>query len=405
MKKKTRLILTGMSLALGLSCLTAGCGTGTTTDNKVNIGDYDYNWGYKPVMSEICDEGVTIDGVLDESIWENKKYLVHQENGAKMSYTTAFSEKGLYVAAIAEDEDLQWNATKHFEGNSSFWFSVKGNDVRYKYNTQVFEFFVDSKDASCVQMIKYQAAGKTDKDFSEDPTVLTAELFVTWDTLNIELGENGELPEYVLINPHYRHVEDVSSADNAWLRPLLFFEDNDRQQTSGKFDKDGYINADAADAIIGNAGNGLAKSDGWDITRESEGIVRSTVDHSQAIFFKDIYSTAYAFEVTATVKGGLGYWSENGYPTNNPKPPSTVGIVNMVDEISFNTFLLDAAAVKGSSATCNYKTLSFWVNGRAGWRNMEHGTASFSYEAPSTVTFTCIKNGANFYYIVNNIFF
>ena len=387
-----------LALAVGVSCFIAGCGE-KSKESQIDK----YVWGYSPVMTDICDDDMTIDGVFDEARWEGKKFLVHEEDGVRMSYTTAFSEKGLYIAAKAEDPDIQWQAQRYYEANSSFWFSIKGPNVTYKFNTQEFTLFVDPVDATMVQMNKYQAVGKTDKPMKESPTVLTAEAFLSWDTLNIELGENGELPEYVLINPHYRHIVEQGSADNAWLRPMLFFDDNDRQQNSGRFGAEGYLNADAENAFMGNAGNGISKSDGWDLSKESDGIVRSISDNSQAIFIRDVYSDAYAFEVKAKVKGGVGYMNDsNGLPTETKKVPSAVGIVNMVDEISFNTFKMKASDIFEQSPSINYGTLSFYVNGRGGWKNTELGMMrNVAYKELSTVTFTCLKNGGNFYYIVN----
>ncbi len=407
MKKRTRTLIACLALVLGMGCVIVGCEKGGdnsgSEENKGLVNNDKYEWGYSPVAVDICDDDMKIDGVLDEARWQDKAYLVHEDDGVVMEYTTAFSEKGLYIGAKVQDDDIQWYVKKAYEQNSSFWLSIKGKDVTYKFNSQEFTLFIDPVCPNMVQMTKYQAAATTNKPMAEHPTEMTAEAFLSWDTLNIELGENGELPEYVLINPHYRHIVESGSSDNAWLRPTLFFDDNDRQQQSGKFGANGYLNADAEDAIMGNAGNGMSKSDGWDVSKEAEGFVRSTSDHSQAIFFKDINSDAYVFETTMKVVKGLGYVNDSVtyLPTEQKKPPSGVGIVNMVDEISLNAFLMNGNDIFNKSSQPRYETLSFYVNGRAGWKSTQLGMTPVIYGDDSTITLTCIKNGGNFYYIVN----
>ena len=388
MKKKNKFLILLATLC-SLSCIGA-CSSLQSNVGKPVGNAPEYDWTYAPTMGDPCDEDMVIDGVLDEERWTNQKKLEHTEKGVKTTYTTVFTQKGLYIGAVAEDKEIDWVNRMQYEENSCFWFSVKGADidVTAMKGTEVFNFYVDGMTASSMNHARYQAKGKTDKPYEENPSVLTAEMFVTWDALNIELGENGELPDFVWINPHYRYVGGIDR--DTWLNPLLFFDNNDRQQCSGRFDETGYINADAAGAKIGNAANGHSKSDGWDLTAIDEGIVRSDVDHCQAIFFTDVCSSAYTYTVNVKALNETcnGKWGE-------------IGVVDMVDEVAFHSFFLyqDSLLKRDYS---KYGTLSLYGTGFGGWTWLDSGVTMPEYNEDGSVTFTVIKDGAYFYYIVGD---
>ncbi|MBQ8884908.1 MAG: hypothetical protein IJY62_00820 [Clostridia bacterium] len=388
MKRRNKLI--ALFASLSIAALVGAC----STAEAKKVGDTnEYKWAYAPSMSDECDEDMKIDGVLDEARWQGQKQLVHTEKGVTMTYTTIFTEKGLYIGATAKDKEIGWTGRLRYEENSCFWFSVKGEDIdtNLMKGTEVFNFYVDGENASSFNHARYQAKGKTDKAYDEDPTELTAELFVTWDAINVELGENGELPSFVRINPHYRYIGGMDR--DTWLNPLLFFDNNDRQQCSGRFGAVGYINADKEGAVVGNAANGHSKSDGWDLTRIDEGIVSSDVDHAQGIFFTGVCSDIYTYSVTVDVKD----------ETVNGKM-GQVGVFDAIDEISFNAFFLNQPSLLKKDYS-KYSTLSLYGTGFGGWSWIDAGMILPEYnDGDHKVTYTVVKDGAYFYYIVNDVF-
>jgi hypothetical protein len=92
-----------------------------------------YEWAYAPSMADECDADMKIDGILDEDRWGTQKQLVHTEKGVKTTYTTIFTEKGLYVGAKAEDEEIGYTGRLRYEDNSCFWFSIKGADINTRF--------------------------------------------------------------------------------------------------------------------------------------------------------------------------------------------------------------------------------------------------------------------------------
>ncbi len=386
MSKKS-VILT-ILCAIFVLCLFTAC-----SSKNIEVDEVKYDWTYSPTMSDKCDDNVIIDGVLNDEIWNGKKQLVHSVDEMTMKITTAFTQKGLYIGATVEDPYIKWTSRMNNLGNSCFWFSVKNSDVTYEVATKVFNIYVDGKNAWNMNGIKCVAKGKTNKDYDSNPNSLSVEVFVSWDSLNIKLGPNGEFPEYIRINPHYRRTDATGTAN--WVTPLFYFDERDRQITSGRFDKDGYINADKQGAVLGNSYNGYSKSDGWNLSQINNGIIKSEIGHSQGIFFKNIYSKQYYYTVTVEMT------DKSGNP--DVTTPNGAGVMDANNQIENNMFYLSALnTLEKKQTQCWF--LSNYNEGAYGWK-----TSSLSikpkYNSNNTkITYTVIKDGGYFYYIVNGEF-
>ena len=409
MKRKFFCLIALVCVLLASAALTA-CG-----GKKYEL-ETQYDWKYVKEFTDEIDSDMKIDGVLDESRWTGKKYLTHVQKGVEMRYTTVFTEKGLYVGAVVKDEYLTYSARFNFSAstanpaNSAFWFNIKGPSVRDAHAMRSFNFYVDAFDKASRNQTRFDAASSVNGDIlSGQANEMTSELFVSWDALNIDTEEG--LPEFVRIVPSYRYVKSaVDAGENAWLRPLFEYTDvgwnysmtyqqnlerNEYRPTSGaRFDGTGYINADAEDAILGNAGNGYAKSDGWILPEVTGGAVVSDGPDEQAIFFSDVYSDKYAFTAKMKLKGGAEHASGvvDAYPS--------AGVCNMTDEKEFVAFYINGSNLLGGASAIGYHTLSKYT----GWDDNYEGyfdrPADFD-PAEDYVTLTCIKDGANYYYIID----
>ena len=359
-----------------------------------DMGDLEgetYDWYYEPSYSDPIDTFMSIDGVLDEPVWNSRHWLDHSDKGVKLHYTTYFTKYGLYVGAIAEDTHIQWNSRFYFPSNSSFWFEVKKKDTEVLHATDVYNFFIDQKNSASRNLARYQAKGYTYYDDEGNPEKLTAELFVSWKALNMPLGPNELYPDYIRINPHYRYIENLSSADNGWIRPLFFFDDASRQICSGRFDKDGYVAYEREGVVLGNAGNGFSKSDGWNLDALDNDAIVSCGPHSQAIFFKDICATHYIFETQMQIIGGI----MDTYPS--------AGVCNMKDEIRFDTFhIIGVDVINGNSAYSAHH-LSLYKNGGAGW--VDKTLYSIPNNGSKVITLKIIKDDVTFHYIVDDVYY
>ena len=223
---------------------------------------------------------------------------------------------------------MQWNDTRTFLRNSSFRFYVVSNQAERYFCFDCMSFYVDEKNSSCPQQTRFEARAVRSVNADGVPT-LTAEFFSAWEDLHYEVNPETGMPESARIVPMYRYVEDFKSENNTYLKPVFSEIENDRVRNVLLFGADGYINADKEGAELGNAGNGFAKSDGWDLTDLSGGAdgiktVRTTVENGQAIFFKDICSSRYSYSVDMKLLGGL----------NDPAP--TAGVCDMKNAVQFN---------------------------------------------------------------------
>ena len=376
----------------------------------------DYEWKYEKEFTDEHDADMTIDGALNEQRWQGQQYLTHVQDGVTVNYTTVFTEKGLHVGAKAQDPDMKWNARFNFSStnanpaNSAFWFNIKGADVQDGHAMRAFNFFVDAFDSASRNQTRFEAKSKVNGDIMKfEATEMTAELFVSWDALNIDTTDG--LPEFVRIIPYYRHVKAVGDAgENKWLTPIfiygnpgwdygLSYDENLHQNwyrpISGmKFGSVGYINADKPGAVVGDAANGYSKSSGWDLSRIDEGAVKAVGPDEQAIFFKGIDSSKYMVSAKMKMLGGAmhaGNWKDQ-YPS--------AGIINMRDETESIALYISGRSILDGAASWNFHTLDKYT----GWKDTYEGSFAkpdgFNPQTDS-IELKCIQYDENLFYFIN----
>ena len=409
MKKKLSIIFLALALCVTAVFVTA-CG-GKKTGEKS-----DYEWKYEKEFTDEHDADMTIDGALNEERWQGQQYLTHVQDGVTVNYTTVFTEKGLYVGAKAQDPDMKWNARFNFSStnanpaNSAFWFNIKGPDVQDGHAMRAFNFFIDAFDSASRNQTRFEAKSKVNGDIMKfEATEMTAELFVSWDALNIDTTDG--LPEFVRIIPYYRHVKAVGDAgENKWLTPIfiygnpgwdygLSYDENLHQNwyrpiAGMKFGSVGYINADKPGALVGDAANGYSKSSGWDLSRIDEGAVKAVGPDEQAIFFKGIDSSKYMVSAKMKMLGGAmhaGNWKDQ-YPS--------AGIINMRDETESIALYISGRSILDGAASWNFHTLDKYT----GWKDTYEGSFAkpdgFNPQTDS-IELKCIQYDENLFYFIN----
>ncbi|MDY3303652.1 MAG: hypothetical protein SOW78_05175, partial [Clostridia bacterium] len=378
----------------------AGCNDSDPNAKKVEY-DNEYDWEYDREFEGEYDEHMNIDGVLDEDVWNDAqhKWLTFSENGATVSYTTYFTEKGLYIASAVQDPNLQWNARFNFEDkplNSAFCYFITSDSADNLQMFTRFRFAFDSKNKVSYEQTPFAAKAVTDKDIdSGDASEMTGEFFATWDDLNIKVNEETGKPDTVNIIPMYRVVKDPEdSTANKWIRPL--FADVTRLHCYCSFNENGYISSNVASSEWGNAANGISRSDGWEFSTEQENTVTSNKGHSQAIFLSDACSDKYIFSVDMKIVQGLkGIDGSDGIFRG--------GICAMSEgENDFAAVLIEGTDLKDNF----FKMCLLKFNG---WKYsyVASGSVSSDYnyeESDHTVNIKVIKDGPNFYYFVEGEF-
>ena len=410
MKKKLSIIFLALALCVTAVFVTA-CG-GKKTGEKS-----DYEWKYEKEFTDEHDADMTIDGALNEERWQGQQYLTHVQDGVTVNYTTVFTEKGLYVGAKAQDPDMKWNARFNFSStnanpaNSAFWFNIKGPDVQDGHAMRAFNFFIDAFDSASRNQTRFEAKSKVNGDIMKfEATEMTAELFVSWDALNIDTTDG--LPEFVRIIPYYRHVKAVGDAgENKWITPIFIYGGSPgwdynmsydenlnlnwyRPISGMKFGSVGYINADKPGAVVGDAANGYSKSSGWDLSRIDEGAVKAVGPDEQAIFFKGIDSSKYMVSAKMKMLGGAmhaGNWQDQ-YPS--------AGLINMRDETESIALYISGRSILDGAASWNFHTLDKYT----GWKDTYEGSFvkpdGFNPQTDS-IELKCIQYDENLFYFIN----
>lgn len=391
MRKGKSLILTVL-----LFCLLI-CSVGfvaCSKETKVNVIESDdgYTWKYTQPFVDEMDDDMKIDGKLEESRWsdDGKKWLTHVEKDVQMRYTTSFSEKGLYIAAEAKDSRMQWNDTRAFMNNSSFFFYIISNKATEYHAFDCMGFYVDELNSACRQGSRFAAKGLRTVDSNGVPT-LTAEFFASWKSLNYTVAPDTGMPESVKFVPAYRYVESVDSNENAFLKPALAELGGNRVNNAYVFNTNGYINVDAEGAELGNGANGFAKSDGWDLSAVTDAknkIVTSTTEGDQAIFFKNINSTRYSYSVTITYKESIA----TGFPA--------VGVLDMKNAADFNIMRFHGGDITGAGTNYRYFQLDF----HSGRSDIQKGSYAVANSDTKTLQVRVIKDDTRYYYIIGETY-
>ena len=410
MKKKFGIIFLALALC-AMAVFVTACGDKKTGEKT------DYDWKYEKEFTDEHDADMTIDGALDEERWQGQQYLTHVQDGVTVNYTTVFTEKGLYIGAKAQDPDMKWNARFNFSNfngnpaNSAFWFNIKGPDVQDGHAMRAFNFFIDAFDSASRNQTRFEAKSKVNGDIMKfEATEMTAELFVSWDALNIDVSDG--LPGFVRIIPYYRHVKAVGDAgENKWITPIFIYGGSPgwdynmsydenlnlnwyRPISGMKFGSVGYINADKPGAVIGDAANGYSKSSGWDLSRIDEGVVKAVGPDEQAIFFKGINSSKYVVSAKMKLLGGAEHAGNrvDVYPS--------AGIINMRDETESVSLYISGRNILDGAANWNFHTLDKYT----GWKDTYEGSfAKPDGFNPATdpIELKCIKYDENLFYFIN----
>lgn len=385
-------------ITLSLACTLTLCGGVFTAcrggDRKIDVIESDdgYEWKYNQAFADETDADMKIDGKLNESRWTDKNWLTHREQNVEMRYTTSFSEKGLYIAAEAKDARMQWNDTRAFMNNSSFFFYVISNEATEYHAFDCLGFYVDELHSACRQQTRFSAkANRTEEGGT--PT-LTAEFFASWEALNYEVNEDTGMPDEVRFIPAYRYVVGVGSQENTFLKPALAELGGNKVRNAYAFDGNGYINVDVEGAELGNGNNGFAKSDGWDLSNVKGGengegkSIKSSLYGDQAIFFKGIESSRYSYSVDIKYDRKI----VGTFPA--------AGVLDMKSATDFNIMRFHGDDFTNSGGKeFRYFLLDFHSNrSDKQYGYYKAGTGS------DTVNVRVIKDDTRYYYIFNGVY-
>ena len=380
-----------------------GCAGKTKPDPDPAAGGYDVK--YATTMPSGTDDGITIDGKLDETAYAEQKTFVNRlsedldGNMECLSMTTYVGDKGWYVLTEVTDSALVYNGLLAPARNSTIhlYYELASENA----NEAIREIYMDAgrvygRTPCNIGLMEYGV--KVNGELNGATTGMTTELFIPWRAMGLtEKPENTDL----LMYPMYSIPKGGGDYRNLSPLPNLSYEANQFYL----FGSDGYSDKDAFGAILGDAKNGHVKAGVWTYTdvEKTEADGRVTLSGSASVhagsyaktYIKDLVADNYVVEATVKVTG-------RDYGKRDGRAGLTVDIAGGKRK----TLAAFISAEEGNAAGLNSVPFrSFYGDDYDGRQNRTETLPSVSLPEGGTlsggVRITLIKSGANLYGLAN----
>lgn len=301
------------ALALGATAIISG-GALAACGEQTPIETPDYEYTYHKPFSDDCDDFMKIDGKLDEAEWQGQNKLVHSSDGVTYEVSTIFTDKGMYVGAVAYDKFIYWKGYNNFDIDEVSYFRIRVAPSDKKQTQQEIDswaqiktfdhvdFAIDAKSCRSFRETRFLYATELDGELNtagmttkNETKSLTAELFFTWKELGLDSKPND-----VKVCAMWYMIDGVNqNRVNKWVSP--FNLQIGRLETWLTFDENGYaVQYDSE--VFGSAKNGPAATDKWELSDATAAAsLHTQVNRTQIMWFKDA-GASENFEVIARVK-------------------------------------------------------------------------------------------------------
>ena len=403
---KKRILIICICLLLVLATVSTGVFFWLSTGEKIVPAENVYAPKYESFSTYEHDPEITIDGVLDESVWQDKKWFSNtylaNAGGSMPSVTlTGFAtEYGVYIASVAKDSNLVNDGQRSPGKNSNWELYVTADNVgEERPNDTVYrrQFNIDMTGDAYTVYPNFDRAVKVEGILnSGDTTSATLEMFIPWQLLQIDVSKG--VPEDFRVMIGYRAVLPGQSGTTL-LQPVNYPIAATKDYYA--FDSKGYVNADRTGAVLGDSVFGNSKTANWDLSREAEGIVESaTGTEHHKLFFTGEYGGDYIVETTMIPVKSLN----NEWPKAGIFFQGTDGLYSAVF-LDMN----DGILVDSVNGTKNFGRLQLvTLNNNEGKWN-QSSLSKFNAENPNAATqegvkLTVIKSGSRFWYFIDGRF-
>ena len=402
MKKRGKFLSFALLVLLVAATAVAaiGCAGKTKPDPDPAADDYDVK--YVSTMPSGTDDGVTIDGVLSESVYAGQKTFVnylsedYDKAAEHISMTTYVGEKGWYVATEVTDSALVYNGLLAPARNSTIhlYYLLASENA----NESIREIYMDAgrvygRTPCNIGLMEYGV--KVNGELNGATTGMTTELFIPWRAMGLtEKPENTDL----LMYPMYSIPKGGGDYRNLSPLPNLSSVANQFYLFGG----DGYSDKDADGAILGDAKNGHVKAGVWTYTDVEKTVGEDgkvTLSGTAGVhagsyaktYVKDIVAENYVVEATVKVTG-------RDYGKRDGRAGLTVDVAGGKRK----TFAAFISAEEGNAAGLNVVPLrSFYGDDYDGRNNRTTNLSPVTLAGGKTlsdgVKLTLIKSGANLY--------
>lgn len=295
MKKRLLICLSILCICF---CGIGGVGCANSSNQNgglaADLASKDYDYTYDRPFYSTPDDFMTIDGVFDEEEWQDCVWMQTTQYDVTYKITTLFTQKGLYVAAYAEDPNIIFNGRNNFIKNSSFEIQiVKSNAQRYyggrwyQHFMNDFMFHADSQTCRSYRERQFNGAVKcVGEPNSGETTSLSYEMFLGWDQMHYsedELNPETGIPDSVKIWCQYMRIDKSNSADSRYISPFLM--DYGQYDSYYSYGAKGIINR-PDNGVLGSAIGGTTCTDKWTIDNSVKGgDISFNTNQTQHIWF------------------------------------------------------------------------------------------------------------------------
>lgn len=385
--RNTILIILGALLAVSLSLTFFACQDDNSYAEQPEELKYRYSYELK-VFAE-PDAFMSVDGKLDEAIWQNQIPHINSVDGVTISTKTVFTEKGLYVGVLVSDGGIYYTTDYNMDKNSSVKITVcPVSMIMPVTDRDMITVEIDTKYLRSNYVIRYAygSSVQSGKVNDEDSFGLGVEFFLPWS--EVDFTETvGARAEQVRVSASYNKVTGADmNATNRWINPGY---QQEKPSLCYVFDENGYTQQDAVDSVMGDSFSGTSKTGGWDLTNAENGVYHTVGNNNQWLFFKDVCAENYIIQARIKIVGGI----------NDALP--RVGLLIGRNETMKNALLIDARSSYVASNRTQFKVLTqagtSWVLG-----NTLYDDNAFSIT--NGFNLKVIKNGSTLYYVVNDVY-
>jgi len=406
MDKKKKLIIIASSIVAGIVLIAGICALLIFGQQEVIAeAGYNYEKEYHSYCTYPHDDTIAIDGVLDENCWQNKNWFTNtylsntEENMPVFDMTSYIDDYGIYIAAVAKDNNIICDGQRNKTLNTNFelYITVEnvGEDLPSDYvNTVVFNIDMNGDLNSRITNVDRAVVveGEINSGATESATL---EMFIPWESLNIDKTKG--IPDKFYCCPSYL-ASLTGSTLTSVMKPVWF--PYQLPKDSYIFNADGYTLVDKEGAVVGDSKFGHAKTANWDLSKEAEGIIRSSIGTEyHKIFFKENYGSDFIIETTIVPIKGLN--------NNSPK----AGIFFQMPTGVYNAVLLDMREeylTESVNGTRNFKTLRIAALDYEDAWNMvycdDEMCANTNATAKEGVKMTVIKYGSQYWVFLDDKF-
>ncbi len=370
---------------------------------------------YKKTYYSYCtlphDEGITIDGNLDEDVWRGKDWwsqtFISNTDGSmpKLRATGFTTEYGVYLASVVEDSNLVCSGQRSFSSTSMWEINFAADSVGEERTNSLYRaecnIWLDA-DLMALNIDVDRAVMVEGELNSGDTKSATLEMFLPWSALYVDLSKG--VPSEFRAMLCYHAV--LPGNDKMTAMTMVNYS---RSATGDwtRFDGNGYICPDREGAVLGDSKFGYSKTGNWDISREAEGEVRSSLGYDQHfIFFKDAYGPNFKVEATFIPHHSLGteQYPKAGFAFYSADVP----LSSPYHAVSFNMAASNLADGPGGSKNVAKYSLYRLNNVESSWSEsaIQESTGLVNPNAATKegVTLTVIKYGDKFWYFADGQF-